>query len=118
MALAADEGGFASTRDARLPVTVGKRSLRPMDELETHYYIRFTVQDRPGVMAVIGRALADEEVSIESMIQHRHAEGSAFPATMSIVTHRAREAAVQAAIARVEASEISEDKAFILRVEE
>ena len=118
MALAAYEGGFASTRDARLPVTVGKRSLRPMDELETHYYIRFTVQDRPGVMAVIGRALADEEVSIESMIQHRHAEGSAFPATMSIVTHRAREAAVQAAIARVEASEISEDKAFILRVEE
>ncbi len=118
MALAADEAGFNPWRDARLPVEVGQRQLKPMSELRTHYYIRFTVADRPGAMATIGRALAEEEVSIESMIQHRHPEGSAFPATISIVTHEAREAAVQQAIARIEGDPISADRAFILRVEE
>lgn len=118
MALAADENGYNPWRDSRLPVPVGKRRLKPMSDLRTHYYIRFTVADRPGAMATIGHALADEEVSIESMIQHRHTADSEAPATISIVTHDAREAAVQNAIALVEADPINAGRAFILRVED
>ncbi|MCE5229275.1 homoserine dehydrogenase [bacterium] len=118
MALAADENGFNPWRDSRLQVPVGQRTIKPMTELRTHYYIRFSVADRPGAMATIGRALADVQVSIESMIQHRITAGADQPATVSIVTHDACEAAVQSAIARVEADPISSGRAFVLRVEE
>lgn len=118
MALAADEGGFNRWRDNRLPITVGRRQIKSMADLETHYYIRFTMADRPGAMATIGGALAAEGVSIESMIQHRASEDSSQPATVSIVTHCAREAAVQAAVQAVEANECSCAPAFLLRVEE
>ena len=60
MALAADDAGFSRWRDSRLCVQPGVKQIKPMDELETHYYIRFTMADRPGAMATIGRALADQ----------------------------------------------------------
>jgi len=118
MALAADEGGYNRWRDSRLAIAAGHKRLKPMDELETHYYIRFTMDDRPGAMATIGRALADQGVSIESMIQHRRGEATEQPATISIVTHKAAEAKVQAALALIEKHAMSAARAFILRVEE
>ena len=118
MALASDNGSFNRWRDARLGVTPGVHALRPMDELETHYYIRFTMADRPGAMATIGRALADQGVSIKSMIQHQSDEAGSRPATISIVTHLAREKSIQAAIAQIEGDAMSAAKAFVLRVEE
>ena len=119
MALASDESGFNRWRDNRLPIRVGERRIKPMAELETHYYIRFTMADRPGAMATIGAALAEEGVSIESMIQHRRGEeNEPETATVSIVTHRAKEAAVQKSIEVVEANERSCEPAFLLRVEE
>lgn len=117
MALAADAKGYNVWRDAKLPVAVGQKNLRPMSELKTHYYIRFTMADQPGTMAILGKALGDNGVSIESMIQHRVKTGEPVPATISIVTHSAREASVQAAIAQVEDHPVCADKAFILRVE-
>ena len=119
MALASDENGFNRWRDCRLPIQVGERRIKPMADLETHYYIRFTMEDRPGAMATIGTALAEQGVSIESMIQHRRSdEDEPETATVSIVTHRAGEVAVQKAIAVVEANECSCAPAFLLRVEE
>lgn len=118
MALADDVDGFNRWRDGRLNISVGHKNLGSMAELQTHYYIRFTMSDRPGAMATIGRALADQNVSIESMIQHRGSEETGVKATVSIVTHRAREASVQAAIEQIEAHEMSAGKTFVLRVEE
>jgi homoserine dehydrogenase len=118
MALAADDGGFARWRDSRLKVQPGVKAIKPMDELETHYYIRFVMADRPGAMATIGRALADQGVSIRSMIQHQSEEAGTCPATISIVTHLASEKAIQAAIAKIEGHEMSAARAFVLRVEE
>jgi homoserine dehydrogenase len=118
MALAADEGGFSRWRDMRLRVRPGDKLIRPMEELKTHYYIRFTMADRPGAMATLGRALADQNVSIRSMIQHPSTESGDVPATISIVTHLASEKAVQAAIERIERHAMSVAKAFVLRVEE
>lgn len=118
MALAADTAGYNANRDARLAIGVGEKSIRPMDELVTHYYIRFTMADRPGAMALIGQALARHDVSIESMIQAPSQKDTNGPATISIVTHRAREASLQAALREIEQHEMSLARAFVLRVEE
>ncbi|MFA5190636.1 MAG: homoserine dehydrogenase [Verrucomicrobiia bacterium] len=118
MALAADESRFSRWRDGRLRVQPGAKAIKPMDALETHYYIRFTMADRPGAMATIGHALADQGVSIRSMIQHQSDDSGKRPATISIVTHLAKEKGIQAAIASIEGHEMSAAKAFVLRVEE
>ena len=57
-------------------------------------------------------------VSIRSMIQHQSEESGNRPATISIVTHLAKEKGIQAAIATIEGHEMSAAKAFVLRVEE
>src|SRR3954470_9355566 len=46
----------------------------PMDRHVGAYYIRLMVQDRPGVIAAVSRALADERISLESMLQRGRSE--------------------------------------------
>ena len=41
----------------------------PIGEVETSYYLRMRVEDKPGVLADITRILADREISIDAMIQ-------------------------------------------------
>jgi homoserine dehydrogenase len=59
-------------------------------------YLRFTVQDRVGVLAEIAAAMRDAAVSIESLIQRAvTADGSAI---VAIVTHEGPERAVAQAL--------------------
>ena len=41
----------------------------PIDDIETRYYLRFVVADRPGVLAKIGTVLGNWQISIASVIQ-------------------------------------------------
>ena len=66
-------------------------------------YLRFTVADRPGVLAEITAAMRDADVSIESLIQRgRAAEGGAVEVAM--VTHEGPEACVTDALALLDGS--------------
>ena len=60
-------------------------------------YIRFTVNDRPGVLAEITAAMRDAEVSIESLIQRGrdHAGGEVL---VAMVTHEGPERCVTKAL--------------------
>jgi homoserine dehydrogenase len=118
MALASDSEDFNRWRDSKLRIEVGRKQIKPMESLQTHYYLRFTMQDQSGVMASIGQALADQHVSIESMIQHAPAGVSDESAIITIVTHQAREMDIQSAIEKVEQLPASRARAFVLRVEE
>ncbi len=67
-------------------------------------YLRFTVTDRPGVLAEITAAMRDAGVSIESLIQKgRPEEGGEV--LVAIVTHEGPERAVTRALALLEGSE-------------
>ena len=72
-------------------------SIRPLAELVTRYYIRLGVADRPGVLAGIARAFGDHGVSIASVIQ-KETDEAAQTAELVIMTHPAREDAVQATL--------------------
>jgi homoserine dehydrogenase len=67
------------------------------------YYLRFQVLDVPGVMAEISRHLANELVSIESMIQRGRAPGEAVAIVM--ITHEAQHVAVERALRAIAASD-------------
>ncbi|MCX7675845.1 MAG: homoserine dehydrogenase, partial [Alteraurantiacibacter sp.] len=63
------------------------------------HYMRFTVADRPGVLAEITAAMRDAGVSIESMIQHASpADDGQEPVLVAIVSHEGPESAVAAAM--------------------
>jgi homoserine dehydrogenase len=75
------------------------------------------VEDKPGVLADITRILADQQISIDAMIQREPAEGEQ-QTDIIILTHVAREAQVDAAIAKIEALPVVSGKLIRLRLEE
>jgi homoserine dehydrogenase len=66
-------------------------------------YIRFTVADRPGVLAEITAAMRDAGVSIESLIQKGRA-GDAEAVMVAMVTHEGPESAVAEALRLLDGS--------------
>ena len=73
----------------------------PIADLVSRYYIRIEVADQPGVLAVIARAFGDHGVSIASVIQ-KETDDAAQTAELVIMTHAARESAVQESIKQIE----------------
>ena len=73
---------------------LGKARIRPIDEVETAYYLNIDVFDRPGVLAAVAGVFGTQGVSIRSMEQ----EGLGNEARLVFITHIAREAAMQATV--------------------
>jgi homoserine dehydrogenase len=88
-----------------------------MGEVETAYYFRMRVEDRPGVLADITRILADQQISIDAMIQREPGEGEE-QTDIIMLTHQTREKNMAAAIARIEALPVVKGKVVRLRLEE
>ena len=84
----------------------------PADDVESALYLRLDVRDQPGVLATIASILADDAVSIDSVVQ-RAADGRA---QLVIVTHPAREGSARHAIARIADLDVCEGTPVVLRV--
>jgi homoserine dehydrogenase len=89
----------------------------PIGEVETSYYLRMRVQDKPGVLADITRILADREISIDAMIQKEPPEG-AKQTDIILLTHRTIEKRVVDAIEKIEALPTVAGKVVRIRMEE
>jgi homoserine dehydrogenase len=87
----------------------------PMDRHVGAYYLRLMVVDRPGVIADVTGVLRDHAISLESMLQRGRAPGEAVPVVL--VTHDCEEAAMRAALARIEALEAVLEKPALIRIE-
>ncbi len=83
------------------------------ERLETEWYVRLEVDDRPGVLAQIASAFGDAGVSIRSVWQ----EGRGSGATLIIVTHRAVESSQREAAAALRELEPVRSVASVVRVE-
>jgi homoserine dehydrogenase len=75
----------------------------PAEARMSAYYLRFQALDVPGVMAEISRHLANEQVSIESMIQRGRSPGE--PVAIVMITHEAQHVAVVRALKAIAASD-------------
>ncbi len=89
----------------------------PIEEVQTSYYLRLRVQDKPGVLADITRILADEQISIDAVIQKEPGEGEE-QTDLIMLTHRTRERRINAAIAKIETLAVVAGKVTKLRLEE
>jgi len=87
------------------------------DQIESRYYIRVTVSDRPGVLARLAKCLGDNDVSIAAVNQ-KEANEDQQTAELVIMTHRARESAVLRALAEIAELPVVAEVSTFLRVEE
>ena len=99
------------------PGAVEDTPILPLSEVETSYYLRLRVEDKPGVLADITRILADQQISIDAMIQREPAEGES-QTDIIMLTHITREKNIDAAIAKIEALPVVKKKVIRLRMEE
>jgi homoserine dehydrogenase len=100
---------------ARGPRESGHRSkrLRPIEELQTQYYVLLDVEDTTGVLAAVAMAFGAHDVSIAQVWQ----EGAGDHAQLVLITHRAQESALRATVAHLEETEGVRAVANVLRVE-
>jgi homoserine dehydrogenase len=89
----------------------------PMDEVETAYYLRMRVDDRPGVLADITRILADLSISIDAMVQKEPPPGEQ-QVDIVMLTHLTREKHIKTAIAAIEALHVVPGQVTRIRLEE
>ncbi len=99
------------------PDAVVDLPILPLAEVQTAYYLRLRVEDKPGVLADITRILADQSISIDAMIQKEPGEGE-VQTDIILLTHQTREKNVDAAIAKIEALAAVQGQVTRLRLEE
>jgi homoserine dehydrogenase len=89
-----------------------------MREHEGGYFIRLTVADRAGVFASIATRMAENRISLESIVQ-RSTEHRAIdrPQTVVLVTHATTEASVRAAVEAIGSEGYVHGKPQVIRIE-
>ena len=72
-----------------------------MDEVETAFYLRMQVQDQAGVLADVTRIFADQNISIEAIVQKEEKDQQGC-VPLVILTHTVRESDMMTAINKIE----------------
>ncbi|MDQ2651319.1 MAG: homoserine dehydrogenase [Actinomycetota bacterium] len=91
---------------------LAEATVRPIDDVESAFYLSLDVIDRPGVLAKVAGVFGDHGVSIRSMEQ----EGLGGAARLVFITHRAREADLRSTLADLQALDAVERIDSVLRV--
>jgi len=99
------------------PDRLAHTRILPIGEVETSYYFRMRVLDRPGVLADITRILAQGSISIDAMVQKEPGQGQK-QVDIVLLTHLALEKNVNAALARIERLKTVVGKVTKIRCEE
>ena len=77
-------------------------AVRDPAQVPGRFYLRFNVDDRPGVMAEISSILGKHEISIASVIQHETEEETVKTVPLVIMTHGAPEGAMSEALQSID----------------
>jgi homoserine dehydrogenase len=101
--------GFQADKIRLIPVL-------PVSEIVSHYYFRFAVQDRPGVLAAIAGVLGENGISIKSVQQKGRKTDAHVPIVM--LTHKAKEAHVQKALKQIAQMEVVGAAPVLIRIED
>ena len=98
------------------PTHLNDLPILPIEETVCPFYVRLSVRDEVGVLAHITRTLADQNVSLESVIQKDGVEGELV--ALILLTHSVREKDVLAALSQIEQQSFVVGNPVILRCED
>ena len=109
-----------SNRVAAFPYDSGavkKIKIKPVREIQTRYYLRFSAIDKPGVLSKISGILGRNQISISSVIQKgRRTRRGAVPIYM--LTHEAKESSLQKALNQIDKLDVLRHKTMVIRIED
>ena len=88
----------------------------PVDDILTYYYIRFSVQDRSGVLAKISGVLGNCGISLKSVNQKGIMTNGSV--TIVMLTHLAKESDMQKALFEISTLDVVTDKPVLIRIED
>jgi homoserine dehydrogenase len=93
----------------------------PMQRHEGGYYIRLLARDRPGTAATIATRLAEQEISLESIVQRHDKRDTNMkkggPVPVILVTYATSEDAVHKALAAVGRDRVISGSPQVIRIE-
>ena len=111
----------------RVPAFVSHRlnaRVCTIDEVESRYYLRLTVEDRSGVVAKVSQILGDADISIASVLQREapepkpgQADTCSGTVPLIMMLHTAKDRAVRDAVARIDGLSVVKSKTVVIRVE-
>ncbi|MGM0502740.1 MAG: homoserine dehydrogenase [Bacillota bacterium] len=105
---------FGST--GRIPCTCFEdKKVKAQEEVETRYYVRLEVLDKPGVLGSITNLLGEYNVSMESVMQKGRSDQSV---PLVLITHHVNEGNLNQALEEIASLESVEEVANLIRVEE
>jgi homoserine dehydrogenase len=106
---------------------LAKAGRAPMQRHEGGYYIRLLAVDKPGSAATIALRLAEQHISLESIVQrHRDGDGGktapatnipGAPVPVILITYATTEDAVRRALAAVKADKVITGEPQLIRIE-
>jgi homoserine dehydrogenase len=101
----------------------------PMQKHEGGYYIRLLAVDKPGTAATIATRLAEQDISLESIVQRhlvtpnsgpqggKDARAATGPVPVILITYATTEDAVRRALAAVKADKVISEEPQLIRIE-
>jgi len=90
----------------------------PMQRHEGGYYVRLAVVDKPGSMATIATRMGERRISLEAIMQKRHAKGASTEiAPVVLITHATTETSIREAVAQALADGVVREKPQVIRIE-
>jgi homoserine dehydrogenase len=118
--------GVRTAPFGRPTARLGASGKAPMQRHEGGYYIRLLARDRPGTAATIATRLAEQNISLESIVQrHRGArphggddpKRAGGPVPVILITYATTEDAVRKALAAVGRDKVISGKPQVIRIE-
>ena len=110
------EASCGSLSLSQPPPDGSRRRIKPIDAISSPYYLRFMIDDQPGVLSQISGILGRHSISIQSVIQKGRQTGGTVP--LVAMTHTAVERNVQDALREIDQLSCVPEKAVLIRVEE
>jgi homoserine dehydrogenase len=87
----------------------------PIEQVNSRYFVRLSVVDRPGVMAKVSAIFGAAKIGISSVIQPEGHEGKIVP--LILMLHDAPNGAVSKALARIGKLSVIKGTPVMIRVE-
>ena len=92
-------------------------SYRPMSEISSQYYIRFSAHDKTSVLSRIAGILGNHKISIASVIQQGGGDGDTVTVPIVMQTHKALEKNLRSALTEIDQLDVIAAPTAVIRME-
>jgi homoserine dehydrogenase len=116
--------GSGPGKSGRIPAlgiasgSLGSLPIVAMENVESPWYLRMEVEDKPGVLSSVASIFSEQGISIEALIQKAPTEEGQTLVSLIVLTNRAPQGSVDSAVCAIEALDTINGKVTRIRVEE